>query len=83
MRLLEGLYFVVTEATALALGPGRQLTNCDHLKRSFERNTVDGCARVCDVVESFRRRIGGEDLSDAYAFLKWIYQKKLKPAVHK
>ncbi|WP_022677442.1 phospholipase D family protein [Novosphingobium sp. B-7] len=40
-------------------------------------------ARVCDVVEAVRRRIGGEDLSDADAFLNWIYQKKVKPAAHK
>jgi hypothetical protein len=40
-------------------------------------------ARVCDIVEAVRRRIGGEDLSDADAFLNWIYQKKVKPAVRK
>lgn len=36
-------------------------------------------ARMCDVIEAVRRRIGGEDLSDADAFLNWIYQKKVKP----
>lgn len=36
-------------------------------------------ARVCGIVEAVRRRIGGEDLSDADAFLNWIYQKKVKP----
>lgn len=40
-------------------------------------------ARVCGVVEAVRRRIGGEDLSDADAFLNWIYQKKVKPAAGK
>lgn len=35
-------------------------------------------ARVCGVVEAVRRRIGGDDLSDADAFLNWIYQKKVK-----
>ena len=40
-------------------------------------------ARVCNVVEAVRRRMGGEDLSDTDAFLNWIYQKKVKPAVHK
>lgn len=40
-------------------------------------------ARVCGVVEAVRRRIGGENLSDADAFLNWIYQKKVKPAVRK
>lgn len=53
------------------------------LEAAFERNTVDGCPRVCDVVQAVRRRVGGEDLSDAVAFLKWIYQKKVKQAVHK
>lgn len=37
-------------------------------------------ARVCGVVEAVRRRIGGEDLSDADAFLNWIYQTKVKAA---
>ncbi len=36
-------------------------------------------ARVCSVVEAVRRRIGGKDLSDADAFLNWIYQTKVKP----
>lgn len=36
-------------------------------------------ARVCGVVEAVRRRVGGEDLSDADAFLNWIYQTKVKP----
>lgn len=35
--------------------------------------------RVCSVVEAVQRRIGGEDLSDADAFLNWIYQNKVKP----
>lgn len=35
-------------------------------------------ARVCGVVEAVRRRIGGEDMSDADAFLNWIYQNKVK-----
>ena len=39
--------------------------------------------RVCSVVEAVRRRIGGEDLSDADAFLNWIYQKKVKPMAGK
>lgn len=39
--------------------------------------------RVCSVVEAVRRRIGGEDLSDADAFLNWIYQKKVKPTAGK
>ena len=42
--------------------------------------SADAYARVCGVVESIRRRIGGEDLSDADAFLNWIYQKKVKPS---
>ena len=40
-------------------------------------------ARVCGIVEAVRRRIGGEDLSDADAFLNWIYQTKVKPTVAK
>lgn len=37
-------------------------------------------ARVCGVVEAVRRRIDGADLSDADAFLNWIYQNKVKTA---
>ncbi len=40
-------------------------------------------ARVCGVVEAVRRRIGGEDLSDADAFLNWVYQTKVKPTAGK
>ena len=40
-------------------------------------------ARICGVVEAVRRRIGGEDLSDADAFLNWIYHRKVKPAARK
>ena len=40
-------------------------------------------ARVCGVVEAVRRRIGGEDLSDADAFLNWIYQTKVKRTARK
>lgn len=40
-------------------------------------------ARVCGVVEAVRRRIGGNDLSDADAFLNWIYQTKIKITVKK
>lgn len=40
-------------------------------------------ARACGVVEAVRRRIGGDDLSDADAFLNWIYHKKVKPGTGK
>lgn len=36
--------------------------------------------RICGIVEAVRRRIGGKDLSDADAFLNWIYQTKVKNA---
>ncbi|WP_294271942.1 phospholipase D family protein [uncultured Sphingomonas sp.] len=42
--------------------------------------SAEAYARVCGVIEAVRRRIGGEDLSDADAFLNWIYQKKVKPS---
>ncbi len=35
-------------------------------------------SRICGIVDSVRRRIGGNDLSDADAFLNWIYQRKVK-----
>ncbi|MBB4859279.1 HKD family nuclease [Novosphingobium chloroacetimidivorans] len=41
--------------------------------------SAESYARVCGVIEAVRRRIGGEDLSDADAFLNWIYQTKVKP----
>jgi HKD family nuclease len=37
-------------------------------------------ARICGIVDAVRRRTGGEDLSDADAFLNWIYQSKVKRA---
>lgn len=37
-------------------------------------------ARVCGIVEAVRRRIGARDLSEADAFLNWIYHRKVKQA---
>lgn len=36
--------------------------------------------RVCSVVDAVRERIGASDLSEADAFLNWIYQEKVKGA---
>ena len=40
--------------------------------------SADAYGRVCGVVEAVSRRIGGSDLSDADAFLNWIYHEKVK-----
>ncbi len=37
-------------------------------------------ARVCGIVDAVRRRTGGADLSDADAFLNWVYKTKVKTA---
>jgi hypothetical protein len=36
--------------------------------------------RVCSVIDAVRERIGASDLSEADAFLNWIYQEKVKGA---
>jgi HKD family nuclease len=37
-------------------------------------------ARVCSLIDAVRERIGASDLSEADAFLNWIYQEKVKRA---
>ncbi|GGB39822.1 hypothetical protein GCM10011380_31670 [Sphingomonas metalli] len=51
--------------------------------RSVTLFSAEAYARACGVVEAVRRRIGADDLSDADAFLNWIYQNKVKPAAGK